>query len=573
MVRGLFSLLLFFCFIGLANAAPSVEARVDRSEVTEGETFTLELIQRDDDSEPDVSPLLIDFEIISTSRSRQMSIVNGSMDSTTSWRYVLSPIRSGALLIPSITSGSVKTEPLNIQVTPATSASTETREIFLEVSVDNKKPYVQSQVIYTVKIFRARDFYDGSLSDPKSSDFIHQRLGEDTSYRLQKDGTRYTVIQRRYVMFPQKSGELSIPPIVLSATVAANTSSQGTFGGLITQGRPVRLRSESITLDVQAAPGSYPGQWWLPAQSVKIGETWSEDLDEWRVGTPITRTLNISAQGIQRGQLPGLPLPKIEGLKIYSDQPELSEQATLDGLAGLHTERWAIIPSKAGDYLLPELQIAWWNVNSDRQEYAVLPARRIQVLPAIGHTGITDSPPKKAVTTVLPDNEGESDSETVFEDVMAAPETLETEYSFWPWLLAFALLGWFLTIVFFLRKPRLPIQQSRDYVEKNKSLKTILKELVAAISNHDLVGVRSSLLQWGRACWAVNPPGNLVELAERIENRELAKTVFQIDAAIYARNAGISDVSQEKLVEMLESERQQMTEEPPGDLDTALPRF
>jgi len=370
-VTRIFTLLLILIVAQqVSHAAATLEARVDRTVIGEGETLVLELIQRGGDSEPNVSPLLLSFEVLSTGRNSQMSIVNGKIDSYTAWRYTLSPLRSGTLLIPALSAGSARSKQISIKANPESSATRGGggNEIFLEVEVDDQNPYVQAQVIYTVRIFRARDFFEASLSEPRSDDYVFQRLGEDTGYKIQREGIRYTVIQRRYVLFVQKSGAVTVPSIVLNATIAAKNSTTGSFGGLISRRRPVRLRSSEIKLDVRPAPKSFSGDWWLPAKSLETTENWSESTDDLRVGSPITRTISVRAGGVLRGQLPPLSMPKIAGLKIYSDQPELSEKSTADGLVGEHTERWAIIPSRAGEYQVPEQRIAWWDVDADQQK-------------------------------------------------------------------------------------------------------------------------------------------------------------------------------------------------------------
>jgi len=518
-----------------AFAAGSLEARVDRSVLNKGETLVLELVQRGDDSEPNVSPLSSNFEVLSTGRSTQMSIVNGTIDSSTVWRYTLSPLRSGNLVIPAISSGSTRSETLSIKVNRAGSApgSGGEKGIFLEVDVDKQNPYVQAQVVYTVRIFRARDFFDGALSEPKSDDFVHRRLGEDTSYKSIRDGIRYTVIQRKYVLFAQKSGKVTVPSIVLSASISTKSTNLGSFGGVISQKRPVRLRSSEIVLDVRPAATAFSGKWWLPTKSLDVTDSWSDSTEELRVGNPITRTISIRAEGVLRGQLPPLSMPEITGLKIYSDQPELSEKPSGDGLAGQHTERWAIIPSRAGEYSVPELRVSWWDVNADRQKFAVLPAKLIRVLPAIGvnengSSGVlTDGP--SLVT-------GNDHSKAVDGNSPAGIAAASVESSYWLWVVVLLLTGWAATALFLLHKLRDKSARKMPRETPSPRCAAALKQLKLACGSGDLLAIKQAALQWAAALWPNDSPLNLVELASRLDDRNLSKVLSTIDAAIYSGN-------------------------------------
>ncbi len=531
------ALLLLLAVVTGSLQAASLEAQIDRSVVNMGETLVLELIQRDGDSEPDISILQADFDVLSTARNSQVSIVNGAMDSYVTWRYTLSPLRSGTLIIPAISAGTARSKPIGIKVNPAntTANGAAKQAVFLEAEVDNMRPYVQSQVIYTVRIFRARDFYDGSLSDPKSDDYIHQRLGEDTNYNVQRNGVRYKVIERRYVLFPQRSGEVAVPPIVLSATVATGAGSQGTFGGFSARGRAIRLRSEPITLDVKPAASAFSGSWWLPAKSLQLTESWSDSVDNLRVGSPVTRTINIEAQGVLRGQIPTLSMPDINGLKVYSDQPELAENVTAEGLIGQHTERWAIIPSQAGHYVLPEVRIAWWDVSSDQEKIAVLPEKTIEVLPAVSAI----QPPVDSESPSAPlERVAKSDLTTDERSVIDAAQGNNSigvwPQWIWPVVVTLLLLGWALTTGLLLYKLRNRSVVNDNLIESAPLPHVPLKQLKAVCAAGDLPAIKHVVLKWAAATWPTRPPLSLVEVSVKLSDKRLTSILLAVDAAIYS---------------------------------------
>ncbi|MEM7209644.1 MAG: BatD family protein [Pseudomonadota bacterium] len=567
-------LLCTLCVIVFAHVAAasdqSLEARVDRSLIAETETLTFKLIQRGGDEEPDVSALLVDFDVLATSRSSQMSIVNGTVDSYAIWQYTLAPLRSGDLVIPSIESGSARSDPLTVRVTPQNVGSSNggaPPEIFLEADVENTSPYVQSQVIYSVKIFRSRNFFDGSLSEPKSDDLIYQRLGEDTSYRLERDGIWYTVLQRRYVLFPQKSGRVVVPAIVLGATVPASNAGQGSFSGLLAHKRPIRVRSNEVVLDVQPPPETYTAQWWLPAKSVALEESWPSNGDDIRVGTPITRTLRISAEGILRGQLPKLTSPDVPDVKIYSDQPELEDKTTLDGLSGKHTERWAIIAQAAGTHTLPPIELAWWDVHEDRQKVERLPARTITVLPAIGEQSTSDS----AATVQNSSDTQTQKTDGAVEHEASGVQTDDTRL--WIAVSAFLLLAWVATTVVLLIKLGQKDALNDNSGKAAQNSRTALVRVKNAVSVNDPESIHLAVINWALAIWPENPPRNLVSVAARIKSPDLRDYLRVLDATLYSKTEGQqASLASDELPAWLKNEesrieRNQVISEEP------LPRF
>ena len=95
------------------SAQCAVRASVDNNSV--GADAQIELMLEHDgqtSAEPDLSPLKQDFDVLSTSRSSNVQIINGSMTSSVRLVLSLSPKHGGRLEIPAITWGSEKSNPL-----------------------------------------------------------------------------------------------------------------------------------------------------------------------------------------------------------------------------------------------------------------------------------------------------------------------------------------------------------------------------------------------------------------------------------------------------------------------------
>ena len=84
-------LLLFSALLIPVLAKASVTATVDRSAINEGETFTLNLsVSGGNSSQPDLSVLHKDFDVLGTGQNSSIQIINGSVQSHHSWSITLS---------------------------------------------------------------------------------------------------------------------------------------------------------------------------------------------------------------------------------------------------------------------------------------------------------------------------------------------------------------------------------------------------------------------------------------------------------------------------------------------------
>ena len=132
-----------------AGAAADVVARVDRADIELNESFTLEVTtDANIDLQPDVSVLDQDFYVGQSSQLTNTTIVNGQIERSKTWTFVLMPKRA-------ITIGAERSNPVTIEVNEPTYAPPGEAEVFVTSEVDLDEAYVQAQVLLTTKIYRS----------------------------------------------------------------------------------------------------------------------------------------------------------------------------------------------------------------------------------------------------------------------------------------------------------------------------------------------------------------------------------------------------------------------------------
>ncbi len=518
-VRRIFLLVMIFT-TPLLQAA-TLQATVDRNPISENETLQLTLTLRDYDGpiNPDLTVLEGLFDILGTQQSSQVSIINGRMDSVKQLLITLAPKQAGSVVIPTLEIGNLQSQPITLQVVEASSPQAEqVRELALEVSVDNSTPYLQQQVILTVRLMHTINLAEGVLPAPEIAGVEIYKLGDDKQYQTVQGGRRVGVIERRYALLPQQSGKIEIPSILFSGR--SQERSMGSFGGLFNQGRAIQARSKPIKLQVKPQPQRDSGIHWLPATELTLQQQWSPSQTPFRVGEPITRTLTLQAHGLSASQLPELPLEPQTGFKIYPDQPQLETHTDSQGVIGTRVEKYAIVPIKEGTFTLPAITLTWWNSESERLEVAKLPEKHVQVLPAQQAINtITTQPLKPATRETAP----------------AAP-TATQQQLLWPWQLATALLAfaWLATLWLGWRKRPQPKQPSGH--NPVHLPKTSLKAIARACHNSQPQQARDALLIWGKAQHPQHSPRTLPELAQYLEQPAAQSALNQLDRAIYTND-------------------------------------
>lgn len=531
------------------SVSAELTASVDVRELTTDETVNLTLSTTTGSGNPDFSVLQNDFEILGQSTFSQTQSHNGKIIQNLSWRLQLLPKRIGQLVIPAMTVSGETSKPIALTVTsPRVVTGDDFGEFHVTSSIDNDSPYVQSQVIYTIRVYHAKNFLDGSLSSPNVAGVTLEQLGDDRVFQENRNGRLYRVLERKFALFAQNSGTLKLPAVVLNANVAANGGSQGFFAPR----QPVRRRGNELTLNVLPRPSTANANWWLPARQIQLDARWDDSNQAYFVGESFTRTILLSADGVDSTQLPEIPPTQSAAYRIYADKPDLEKQATREGLRSRRTEKWAIVPQQAGELVLPAIEVPWFNTRTGQAELAVLPATTIQVQPARNAvTGELKQQPIDNDAVAATDGEAsvQSTAELVVSDSAANRSGLDAALtgtaassSRWKWVAMVAMAGWALTIVAVFwprRKVNTKVKASTAHVTSRE----LLDELVRTENTQDPHSFGAALVSWGRRYWSDDPPGSLVALAERVDSTELANDIRALDASLYSAQSAPSEKS------------------------------
>lgn len=373
-------LLLLALWLLPAAAAAEVRAWLDRDRIALGDTVTLN-IETDTSDRPDYAPLAADFSIEQRS-SRQTHVRDGArVEQRTLYAVALRPERTGTVVVPALRVGGERTTPLTLTVAAAAAAPARAGDpVFIEAHVDDPSPYVQQATGLTLRLYYSVQLISGQLDQPTIDGIGLQRVGGDVQFTRELAGRRYQVVERRYLVIPERSGRIELP-----AASFRGRGAGGWFDDLFGDGqRSLRADGPALALDVQPVPASAPRPW-LPLHGLRL--RWLETPGAARAGEAFTVDLELVADGATAAQLEAPELVVGPGAEVFAD-PAQHDETFDDGRPRVRMlRRFSVLPSRAGTLRVEVPAIGWWDVAADRAREAVVPPLEVDVAAAVGVDG------------------------------------------------------------------------------------------------------------------------------------------------------------------------------------------
>jgi hypothetical protein len=572
-------LTLFILFLFTQQTIANVFAKIDRKTAYEGESLTLSVKAENlaGMNKPDFSPLEKDFDLSGTSQSSSISIINGRSTASQTWSVRLHPKKIGKIEIPALQVGQFQTQPISIEIKPIPVQSGAPKQgqplfITMEVDSDAKHFYVQQHIPLVVKLYYKHELKQGHIKDPEMENASLERLGDDTNYSTQYNGQNYTVFERRYSLLVEKSGQLTIPSASFQGYMHkpqpyGNQQGYDPFSSfimrspLLNQGQPVSVRSEPVKLNIESHPPEFDGPQWLPAEDLQLEDSWTTNPPAFKVGQPVSRTITMLAKGLVASQIKPLELPKISSFRRYAEPAETETRTDGQTVYGVSRRTFTYIPAYAGEQKIPEMEIKWWNVTTEKQETTRLPAWEIRVE---ADPNAQQAKPRPAPAVSAPpalikqaDNETQTDIEPKGElQDISSTETIKTylqKYRYW--IAGFILL---LIVLYFMRSGRKPKPQantlnknsaSASSVSDSANKKHILESLNQACNNNDAQQAAKSLLELARLTWPENPPMSIGALANYVSEGKQA--LLDMDRHLYS--AGTTQWNSEQVCRLFKA--------------------
>ena len=374
-------ILLLFTFQGLM-AQVQFEARVSKNTLGVNERLRIDFIMNVDGDNFE-QPSFDGFRIVAgPSQQISQSWVNGRSSFQKIYSYILQPAQKGNLTIKQaaieFNGQKYKTTPQKIVVTnavaeerdpndprPQGGSGSETLNLVAEISKTN--PYLNEPITVVYKLYFNNINVTGfkELGKPKYNDFWNQNIEikqlaiEEGSYRGQRC---YFVVLKKTILYPQKSGKLTIEPLSLDIGVQLPTNRRDMFGQMIlSEGNKV-VSAGAKTINVRALPEAGKPEGFTGAVG-KFNFTVTPSKTTLKNGESLD--LVVSAAGSGNMKLFTLPKPVVpNALEMYDPVHDEKVTTSLSGMSGKISDKYTIIPQYKGKYVIKPMQFSYFDLGS-----------------------------------------------------------------------------------------------------------------------------------------------------------------------------------------------------------------
>ena len=184
------------------------------------------------------------------------------------------------------------------------------------------------------------------------------------------DGQVWQIVRYPLALYPQKSGQLEIPPIsVRFATSAGFGSPEKAF----------EFETRVLELTVKLPPGAKAGELVVTTSSFELEHEWQPVSGATKTGDAFTLKVSRLASDISAMLLPPLPVFRTDGLAAYPQMPEVSDKTDRGDLTGVRIDSITWVVEKSGTYEIPGIRFQWWDPLSLELKQQVIPGLSMDI--------------------------------------------------------------------------------------------------------------------------------------------------------------------------------------------------
>lgn len=399
-MRKLVFLFVLFATFGVVAGATDVTFKASAPEaVVMGETFRLSYTVNAEGKDIRV-PEIPDFEVLigpSTSTNMSTQIINGKMTTETSltFTYILQPKKEGTFNIAPATikvkGANYTSNALVVKVLPpdkaeeasaqgggnaSASSAVGKNDLFITANISKKNVYEQEGFLITYKLYanprKANVVGINQVKLPEFEGFLTQEveLPQNRQLTLENyNGTNYgTIIIKQAVLFPQRSGKITIPSGSLDVAMRVQVQSQrprSVFdffedAGYVDVNRTVPI--SPVSIEVKPLPSGKPASF-----SGAVGNySMTSSISSNNVKTDDAVTIKVTISG--NGNIKLIKNPEVvfpNDFDVYDPKVEVDIKTTTAGSSGTKTIEYMAIPRYAGDFEIPAIAFSYFDTKTD----------------------------------------------------------------------------------------------------------------------------------------------------------------------------------------------------------------
>ncbi len=296
-------------------------------------------------------------------------------------------------------------------------------DMFVRISLNRSSVYEQEAVVVSVKVYTRYEISSFAISaQPTFEGFLSEELDVPSGTELEHYNGKnyYTAYLKKCIVYPQKSGQLTITSGKYDVTlVDYELVSNGFFQTRRPVEKHVVTESNNAHVNVKSlptpAPAGYSGAVGSFTASVKMNPT------ELRTNEAASYIYTVEGTGnIKYLKTPALDLPA--GIDQYTPKTDINANFTGDDMRGTYSVNYTLVPQEPGKFEIPSSNFIYFNPADKEYHTIALQAFDIKVAQGAATSTVTEQKSiAKGMTDIL--------------HIKQTPESLsrEPEYAFRNW--------------------------------------------------------------------------------------------------------------------------------------------
>lgn len=370
----LFIVCIFFSC--LLSAQVNFRATLSKNSLGINERVRIDFIM-DKDGDNFIPPEFENFRVVAgPSQSIKNSWVNGKRSYSKTYTYFLSPIEKGNFKIGQASvevDGEIyKTLILNVEVTSAVEIPVNPNDpsyiadnnIHLVAEISKTNPYLNEPISIVYKLYWKPDL---GITNPReldapryvnfwSKNIDNTPIAENGTYK--GEAYRYAVM-RKTVLYPQKTGELSIEPLVYDIAVQVPSNRRDIFGQVLSNTVNKTVSAGKVKINVrplpnQGRPDNFSGA--VGNFELLVNTTKKELL----ISEAFQLNIEIKGKGnFNLFNFPSINLPAT--LEVYEPERIEKLKTNFQGINGSLKDQYTVVPSSPGKYAIPKISFTYFD--------------------------------------------------------------------------------------------------------------------------------------------------------------------------------------------------------------------
>jgi len=266
----------------------------------------------------------------------------------------------------------------------ASGGTVSARDAFIRAIVSKNSLYEQEGFTVTFRLYTTLNVVNfGKIQFPEFEGFMVEEIPLPVNQQLQmeryNDRNYYTADLRKTLLFPQRSGQMTIPAgnIEMVFSVPSGRSVSTFFGSQeVMVDVKKNLTTNPLAINVKPLPTGRPASYANAVGTFTLNSSVSSE--KIKANEALSLTLEISGTGnMKLIRNPEITFP--DNFELYDPKVDNALNVTTNGLTGIRKISYMVIPRYEGNYTIPSLEFTYFDPGASSYKTLTTPAYQLQI--------------------------------------------------------------------------------------------------------------------------------------------------------------------------------------------------